>query len=233
MEDEQKIKKVWDLPDEPIHQEMTAGTVVKPDNIKPGSLMMVVCSSAVRLEMTAMGPKVSRIDNDPSFGGIMSVRAYCYPFIACMVLTGKWKGTRMALDVRRHKLVVVTKHFARSMMEPREVVELDRRKGLLKKKKKNKPFGPHGPTLEEIFGAAPAPNTQVSPPGFMASPPPGSQDPEQHLKEMLMGGGWNVVQQQPDDAQGDPPEYPDDFPAPDDFNDVNEGELDDEEGATL
>lgn len=229
MQDEQpKIKKVWELPDAPPHPEMTAGVVVNPDNISAGDFLMMICSSAVRLEMTPMGPNVARIDNDPSFGGVMSVRAFCYPFIACMVLTGKWQGTRMAIDIRRHKLVKVTQHFVRCMMEPKQVMDLEEQKANKPKKKKKKAgYGPQ-PLPEELmrqlFGRDAMKNA------FKAVAPPDMDNPEANLRDALEAGGWEIrdPRDHPDDAQGQPPQYPDNLPPPDDLNDVPDEDWDEE-----
>jgi hypothetical protein len=210
-DEESKLKKIWDLPDPPPHAEMTAGAIVKPDSIKPGDFLMIVCSAAVKLDIGPMGvPTIKRVDNDPAFGGVLSVRAYCYPFVACIVLTGKWKDTRMAIDVRRHKMVKVTQHFARCMMDPKLVLDLEKAKENPKPRWRNKRQG----------------FTEADLPADWAVRP---QRDNPHLKDILARAGWTVLQEgeePPDDAQGRPPRYPDWFPPPDDRNDV-EGPPDD------
>jgi hypothetical protein len=210
-----KIRKIWPLPDKPPHEEMTVAAVIKPDHIKPGWLMMVTCSSAVKLELTPMGPIVKRIDSDPTFGGVLSVREYCYPFIAALICTGKWRGTRVALDVRRHSLVRVTPRFLRSLMEPQQVIEMDDAK-IGKKKKKRKKIT-QGELMEQIFGK---PGMAIQP---MMPEPPEDVDP-QAWQDHLENSGWHTTMT-PDDLQGDPPDFPDDLPPPEDF-----GDPDDEEG---
>jgi len=230
-EEQPKIQKVWQLPDSPEHLEMTAGAVVAPDNIKPGQFMMVVCSSAVKMEMTPMGPKIERVDNDPSFGGILSVRAYCYPFVACMVLTGKWRDTRMALDIRRHKLVTVTQHFARCMMEPQQIMALDQAKKNPPKKRKGPNIHPIPNDVMEMVARKLQRDREAARGIFRAEAPPEMENPEEHLRRMLEEGGWQVKDPnaRPPDAQGKPPLFPDDLPPPDDFNDVEDDDFDEYE----
>lgn len=119
MSDEQaerpKFPMIFPLKDSPEHEERTAGTIVKHDDISLGDLLMIVTSAAVKLDITQAGPKITRVDNDPSYNGVCLVLAYCFPFIAIRALTGPMKNEKVALDVRRHKMIKVSKHFARAM----------------------------------------------------------------------------------------------------------------------
>jgi hypothetical protein len=202
MEDQERIKRVWELPDPPPHPEMTTGVVVNPDNVKGGDFLMIACSSAVKLEISPMGPQVRRVDNDPAFGGILHVMAFCYPFIACKVITGKWKDTRMALDIRRHKLVRVDKRFVRAMQGPKPVP--------IERPPQPQPPGPFDPrAFPRGF------LKQMARHGFVAAPPRNMGDPEAELIGVLEDSGW-TIHEDLDDAQGEPPEFPDGLPVPED-----------------
>jgi hypothetical protein len=113
-----KFPQIWKLPDAPVHEARTAATLLKHDDVELGDLLMIVCSAAVKLDVTPQGPKITRVDNDPSYNGVCQTMSYCYPFVACKVLTGPMKDERIALDVRRHKIIKVSKTFARALLKP-------------------------------------------------------------------------------------------------------------------
>jgi hypothetical protein len=125
MEDQPKkqFPMIWKLEDPPHMEERTAATIVHHDSIKTGDLLMIVTSSAVKMDITPQGPKLSRVDNDPSYNGVLHVWAYCFPFIACKVLSGPMLDERLSLDVRRHKFVKVSKTFWRALLKPEEKPE--------------------------------------------------------------------------------------------------------------
>lgn len=113
-----KFPQIWKIPDPPGMEERTSSVIFKHDDVKNGDLIMIVTSSAVKLDITQQGPKITRVDNDPAYNGVSMVMAYCFPFIAVRVITGPMKGERIALDVRRHKMIKVSKRFCRALMKP-------------------------------------------------------------------------------------------------------------------